>query len=169
MDRRTVLAAVSLSVTPAFSGCTGALSGCSEPDIEIPLTYENHRVVDDNVYNETGVAKLVTSPDDIDDDLEEAMDEEAIDYIMETDFDESVIVVVQVVSSVGSDELEILGVGREEEATVRTYTCVPDESGTDDLYPRTQVIRIEHEGKVPVRAIGTHSREDTEVTINGDG
>lgn len=168
MKRRTVLAAVPAGLVPALGGCTGSLFGCPDPDIESPLPYDAHRVVEDRIYEGEDVVELLTSVDEFERDLERALDRESIEYVVDTDFDRSSAVVVQVGSSVGSDDLEVLGVGREDETTLRTYTCVPSESGTDDWYPRTQVIRVEHEGIVPERAVGTHYRERSEVSIGDD-
>lgn len=166
MKRRKVLATASLSVFPGVSGCIGTLFGCSSPDIDDSLEYENHRVENNSIYKRENVVELLTSPDDIDQELEEAIDEESIEYLTETDFDKFVVIFVRVSSSIGSDELEVQGVGRENENTVRSYTCVPDESGTDDWYPRSQIIRVEHEGQIPEQAVGTHYRERQEETIN---
>jgi hypothetical protein len=166
MKRRSVLATTGLSVFIGLGGCAEFLSQCPAPDINEELSYENHRIEDSGGYTGDDIALLFTSAPEINDELERVLNEEGIEFVTGTDFDEYSVVIVQVGSSVGSSDLEVLGVGHEDQATIRVYTCVADESGTDDWYPRTQVLRVDHEGQVPERAVGTHFREDTEVTFN---
>lgn len=166
MKRRVILATAGLSMSIGIGGCAEFFSQCPDPDINEELSYENHRIEDGGGYTGDDIALLFTSVPEIDDDLKRVLDKDGIEFVAETDFDEYSVVIVQVGSSVGSSELEVLGVGREDQTTIRVYTCVADESGTDDWYPRTQVLRVDHEGQVPESAVGTHFKEDNEISFN---
>lgn len=65
-----------------------------------------------------------------------------------------------------STDLEVVGVEREDTTTVRVYTWIAEESGTDDLHPHTQVIRIAHEGQVSDEAAMTHFMGESKEEID---
>ena len=159
MNRRTVLAGAGLTLT-AGTG-VGCLSrpNCPDPDLGEELSYEEREPRDSALINmgNEGVI-LLTASDDVDRFVDEnrPVGDEDEQWIRATEFDEAIVVGVQVGSSGGSSDLKIRGVERESPGAVHVYSCIATRGMTDDWASYAKLLRIPHQGKIPDRATHTH-------------
>lgn len=171
MKRRSVLSTTCSGVIFTTTGCMSSLnngltSECPTPDIENEVSYENQLVEKAKHYERAeDLVLLLTDSEQVDDDIERTLDQDGYQFVSETDFNTESAIIIQVVTSSESSDLQILGVEREDSTTLRVYTCIGDEGQTDDLHPHTQVIRVDTEEKVPDEVIVTHFMEDSEHEI----
>ncbi|MCU4926602.1 hypothetical protein OB905_11520 [Halobacteria archaeon AArc-dxtr1] len=166
MNRRDVLRGAGVAMTASLAGCLETVDelstrfggGCPSRDIE-ELSYESQRSSRDIIGFEQGI-RLATAADHA-----EKFDRE-FRFIRETDFETSVIVGVQAISSVSSDAFEISAVGLEDESTIHVFTCIPDSSRSDVAYTHARLLRIPREevGSTVQRAFLTHWNDGTEST-----
>ncbi|WP_152419466.1 hypothetical protein [Halobiforma nitratireducens] len=171
MKRRTVL---SSTVTGFCLVGVGYLSnndegGCPdneavEIDLEDELSYVEYNL--DKFHNESRGIYLITETDDIDTYTDDdVLNSEDRQWIEETDFSESVVLALQVISSRESSEPLIHGVEREyrieqgegrSDETFHVYSCIARSGDTDDSEIYARLLRVPHGGEPPDSAGLTH-------------
>lgn len=126
-------------------------SNCPDPDLTNELSFDEREVRGPPLGEEEG-AVLISSREEYDELRDDRLvlnflDEE---IVTDTDFDTAVVLFIQVKEASG---LDILGVGREEETTVRVHTC--DQEARSDV-PHARFLHIWHEGQIPENVRVTH-------------
>jgi len=137
---------------------------CPTPDIENELSYESRESVGPLSPGDEG-AFLVTKSADAAQFDSQYFKEGDEQWVKATDFDEAVVLGVQVGSSGESSPLRVLGVGRDSPDTIRAYTCIEQQGHTDDWAPYTKLLRVNYNRRAPHTATLIHWEEGEKQTF----
>lgn len=138
------------------SGCLSNIEhGCPAPDLENELEYEQRTASAVYPVGEEGV-RIARDSADVDRFDSEYLESIIAEWARNTDFDQQVVLGIQVGSSGESSPLNILGVERENNETVHACSCIEKKGATDDLGPYASVLRVPFEEQPPENATLTH-------------
>jgi hypothetical protein len=171
MKRRTILLAATCGLSVIGGGCySDNGDGCPDirgvdTELKNELPYEEYDLEE---FDRTFVGiYLISGPEEIDIYTDEdVLTDEDQQWMDETDFAESVILGLQVNSSIESSDLKIHGIDREEgqnEETFRVYSCIAHPGETDDSTIYSRLLRVPHRGSPPDSAGLTHWEGDNSI------
>lgn len=148
MQRRQVLTSMVGIGTAGLAGCLEVFDSCPDPEIESELSFDvnqlDGRLIDEPPVTMVGLA---ISAEDVDQFDGATTDEQA--WVRDTDFDQSVVVGVQLVAGSDASSPVILGVGQENGADIRVYTCIEYGGQQADAVPHSYLLRVNHSGELP--------------------
>lgn len=165
MHRRSLLAAT-VNASFLLPGCLGSLSGCPDPDIENPVSYD---LLDlGGSYGSTKAGEyfidIITSEEDLQRQeyyYIDELDRSKREWFAETNFEAAFLLAIQVNTSAGSSELNVQGVDHADAGDITVYTCIRQTEGPDGPRMDVRFLQIGSAQGVPDEARLVHRQGDT--------
>lgn len=156
MNRRQWLALLGGAGAINSTGCLSSGSeGCPVPSLQNELEYEQRSPTAVFKTGDEGI-RLVSSSAEVDRFDSDYLESEIAQWARDSQFNEQVVLGIQVGSSGESSSLKVLGVEREDDGSIHAYSCIERKGATDDWVPNAGVLRVPFEEKRPETATLTH-------------
>lgn len=156
MQRRQWLALLGGAGGANATGCLSSIGhGCPAPNVQNELEYEQRTATAVFATGDEGV-RLVESSAEVDQLDSEYLESEVARWARNTQFEERVVLGIQIGSSGESTPLKVLGVEREDDGTIHAYSCIEQKGASDDWVPYASVLRVPFEEQPPEKATLTH-------------